>query len=540
MEGSRTRWFHSFPAVSHRSVQDWLVATFQPAGRLRRLVGCFSLIVSFRETYQRPFSSSKQHTRSLKIFPGGAGCSSSNVRDRWSVEMKMHEGQEQEADSRLGSQPYRAAALLLAFSEGFLCGTVLHKTAGYLDSHMHLPWGHRSCHGKGSRGVHWCQKEIALGHFPFSSSFFHAKVKKKINSGVYLLLFHLFYFHFSLLGAGGAGEHIDGGGHCHKTWVSHLACVCVSSFLSLIPDYFLPSGDSWFGRAERGAAPQAALGTWRGVGGRATMAGRPELCLRLPAGDQRQREVLWKPVGWPPLAALQLGPFTGLFSASPLPQGPTGNRKWIAFLSASKRSFDGQAYACHCCLIPSRPSCADPGAPALALAGWQVTFPRPTGAPRGSKPRHGARLGHSTSTATCARGRGLCPPRTAPAAVSGFQEQEMATCRVFTVCFPSSAFFFFPHNCPQSRFWRESALPEDVVGATPKRSRLLVPCFGGLRADVHRAGIPPQRHGTGETSQQWCEEAAPHRVVSRFCGQASEAIYPSFCAPRERSRNWLK
>lgn len=73
-------------------------------------------------------------------------------------------------------------------------------------------------------------------------------------------------------------------------------------------------------------APWAALGAGGG-GRRATTGRQQELCLRLPVGDQRQREVLRKLVRWPPLADLQAGPFTGLFSALPLPQGPAGNRK---------------------------------------------------------------------------------------------------------------------------------------------------------------------------------------------------------------------
>lgn len=59
MKGSRTRWFHSFPAVGHCSAQDRLVAVFQLTSCLRRLVGYFSSIAFFLETYQRPFSSSK-------------------------------------------------------------------------------------------------------------------------------------------------------------------------------------------------------------------------------------------------------------------------------------------------------------------------------------------------------------------------------------------------------------------------------------------------------------------------------------------------
>lgn len=46
-EGRGTRWSHSFPAVSHCFVQVQPVAAFQPAGQLRRLVDCFSLIASF-------------------------------------------------------------------------------------------------------------------------------------------------------------------------------------------------------------------------------------------------------------------------------------------------------------------------------------------------------------------------------------------------------------------------------------------------------------------------------------------------------------
>lgn len=130
-EGSGTRWFHSFPAVGHRSAQDQLVAASQLAGQLRRLVGCFSLIASFRETYQRLFSSSKQHNQSLKIFPGRAGCSS-GVRHRWGAETQMREGQEREAGGRRGSQPYRAAALPLASAGGFPRGTPLRETPGYL------------------------------------------------------------------------------------------------------------------------------------------------------------------------------------------------------------------------------------------------------------------------------------------------------------------------------------------------------------------------------------------------------------------------
>lgn len=102
-EGSRTRWFHSLPVVGHRSVQGWLGAAFQTDSQFRRFVGCFSLITSFREIYQRPFSSSKQHIQSLETFPGIAGCSSS-VGDHRGVKTQMCEGQEQETDSGWGLQ----------------------------------------------------------------------------------------------------------------------------------------------------------------------------------------------------------------------------------------------------------------------------------------------------------------------------------------------------------------------------------------------------------------------------------------------------
>lgn len=177
MEGSRTRWFHSFPAVGHRSAQDWLVAAFQPAGQLRRFVGCFSLIASFRETYQRPFSSSKQHIRSLKIFPGSVGCSSS-VRDHWGIETQMRKGQGREAGGCRGSQPYRAAALPPAFAGGFPHGTPLRKTPGYLDSRMHLQWGHGSCRESRSRRAHSCQKKMHLEALLFLFLFFTRRLKK--------------------------------------------------------------------------------------------------------------------------------------------------------------------------------------------------------------------------------------------------------------------------------------------------------------------------------------------------------------------------
>lgn len=208
---------------------------------------------------------------------------------------------------------------------------------------------------------------------------------------MYLLLFHFFYFHFSLLG----GEvHWQGG-------------VATKHEFLISPEYADPVSCPWsqiiFSRQETAGLAEPSAGRLRrqrrgrgvrGRGGRrAATARRRELHLRLPVGDRQQQEVLWKLAGWPPLAALQPGPFTGLFSASPLPQGPTGNRKWIAFLSASKRSFDGQAYACHCCLIP-------PAGPTLV----PLPSPRPGGrwcssgpwVPRGGP---SPSIGHSRATA---------------------------------------------------------------------------------------------------------------------------------------------
>lgn len=458
-EGSRTKWFHSFPAVSHGSVQDRLVAAFQPASRLRRLVGCFSLIVSFWETYQRPFSSSKPHVRLLKIFPGSAGCSSS-VKGGWDVETQMHKGQEQEGDDRWGLGPYRAVVLslplLVAFSMvafSMVAFGIVHLSAtpGYLGSHVHLWWGRGSCRGNQSRRGHWCQKKCSwrLSFFFFS----HKSYLKKKKSGMYLLLFHLFYLHFSL----GRGELIDRKGLLQN--MSFSSCLRVQiQFPVLDPRLFSPVRRQlvWQSGARGGSAGSAG-GVWSRAGGRRL----PWLggvrcawgCLRVTGGSERSCESRRGGLPWLPSNQ-------GCSQACSQPllfhEAQAGTENELLFYRPQRGLWQASL---RLPLLFDPPHWADPDTLALTPSGrWHS--PNPRVAQGGPSPHRGAQLGHGTSTRTCAQGWSLHPTCTAPMAGGGFQEQEVATCRVFTACFLGWAFLFSPTTALRVGFGENLYLQE--------------------------------------------------------------------------------
>lgn len=107
--------------------------------------------------------------------------------------------------------------------------------------------------------------------------------------------------------------------------------------------------------------------------------------------------------------------------------------------------------------------------------------------------------------------------------------------------FPWLGFFLSPNSCPQCGFWREPPPPEDTGVDRPGRSRLLAPRFRGSRADIRRAGVPAvrwhRRDLTAVVRRGWLTWRG---VWVLWLGWASEAIYPRFRAPRERSRSGLK
>lgn len=403
-EGRGTRWSHSFPAVSHCFVQVQPVAAFQPAGQLRRLVDCFSLIASFWETYHRPFSSSKQKTQSLKIFPS---CSSS-VRVHRGVETQMREGQEQEVDSR---------------------------------------------------------------------------------------------------------------------------CLCGSSFLSLIPDYFLLSGYSWFGGAEHGWLRGQHWGLAGGEGGTPRAGSRSCAwgCPLVTGVSARSCESWWGGLPW--------------LSSK---QGRSQACSQLCLFHRAQLGTENEWLFHHPHIGPLT------GRRTPALAVWSPTI-RPPRVPlplpwtggkwcspahgflRGSKPQHGAEPGPSTSAGPCTQGWGQHPAHTAP----GLQQLPGAggghLQGGYSALFPQQGCCLSP---------APAALREASGESLPlQKTQWLIPPGGaGCLRPVAEAPeqASPGHRVTGETSQQWCEEAVWHRAVSGLRGWASETAYPSFWAPRERSRNRLK
>lgn len=129
---------------------------------------------------------------------------------------------------------------------------------------------------------------------------------------------------------------------------------------------------------------------------------------------------------------------------------------------ASKDSFDGQAHACHGCLIPRCwGSCHR----------WQVTFSHPTGALR--KGTAGSQHLHWD---LCS---GLSPASHTGAACGCLPGgHNMFTWRVFCLS---------PHNCPKKGFWRVPAPPEGTVADFSRQSwPLWAPGVA-----IREAGVPP-------------------------------------------------
>lgn len=236
-------------------------------------------------------------------------------------------------------------------------------------------------------------------------SFPHTKVRKKNK----VLLFHSFYFHFSLLGGGRGRWSTSFEGECHKTWVSHLACVCRSSFLSLTPVYF--PGQETAGLAE----PRQE---WPVGHGRAAMAGQQGCAgghLRVSGGSRRSCESQRDS----PASHGRLQPtlLAGLFSA--LSTAPSQEQKVNPFFISLKRALWWAG--------PRLPSLFDPSLLSRPFASgrWHSLIPQvPWGALSPKK-------GHSQVTA----------PPLGPVLRA---EQLVRACPALTMCLPGQSFVFHP------------------------------------------------------------------------------------------------
>lgn len=108
----------------------------------------------------------------------------------------------------------------------------------------------------------------------------------------------------------------------------------------------------------------------------------------------------------------------------------------------------------------------------------------------------------------------------------------MGACLVVTICLLGESFVFRPTTALRKAFGECLPLQKAQWLISPGNPGH----FGPLEWPSGRQ-VCPQCHSTGEPTQQRRKEALWHHVVSGFCGWALETIYPSFRAPRQRSRN---
>lgn len=117
------------------------------------------------------------------------------------------------------------------------------------------------------------------------------------------------------------------------------------------------------------------------------------------------------------------------------------------------------------------------------------------------------------------------------------QEQLVRACLVLTMCLPGEIFVFHPTTSLRECSFLECppTFPEGTIADFPRQSWQFWAPWNNHQGGRHPP-MPQHRRAHTEVVQS----ASLHHVVSGFHGWALENIYPSFCAPQERSRNWLR